>query len=86
MLIMYASSIEYTGSLTSSECRACKSKKNSNERWFWFCIFHCLDFASDDVNKNLQALFSCPKKWRYMPRKRLDRTGNSAVFTDEQDD
>jgi len=29
MLIMYASSIEYTGSLTSSECRACKSKKTT---------------------------------------------------------
>jgi len=86
MLIMYASSIEYTGSLTSSECRACKSKKTTQMKDDFDFIFHCLDFASDDVNKNLQALFSCPKKWRYMPRKRLDRTGNSAVFTDEQDD
>ena len=30
-----------------------------------------VDFASDDVNKNLQALFSCPKKWRLKSKKRI---------------
>ncbi|CAF0748462.1 unnamed protein product [Adineta ricciae] len=30
-------------------------------------------FESDDVNKNLQALFSCPKKWRPKSKKRISR-------------
>jgi hypothetical protein len=28
-----------------------------------------LDFASDDFNQRLQAMFACPKKWRPKPKK-----------------
>ncbi|CAF0930099.1 unnamed protein product [Adineta steineri] len=45
-------------------------------------------FASDDVNKNLQALFSCPKKWRPPTRSsRFNRHilfANGGVDDDEQ--
>lgn len=29
-----------------------------------FLLLLLLDFASDDINQRLQAMFVCPKKWR----------------------
>jgi len=39
---------------------------------FLFFVFH-LDLTSNDINKKIQALFSCPKKWRTIPKARLIR-------------
>ncbi|UJR22260.1 hypothetical protein I4U23_025321 [Adineta vaga] len=43
-------------------------------------------FASDDVNKNLQALFSCPKKWRPLAKKRISRFEHQHSSTSADED
>jgi hypothetical protein len=71
MFIMPANSINYAGTLTNNECKACKSAKLFPMYTYTHWIF--LDFASDDINKNLQAYFSCPKKLRLTSKKRITR-------------
>lgn len=43
-----------------------------------------LDFASDDINKNVQAYFSCPKKWR-KTKKRIARIEKHSLFSKDED-
>jgi hypothetical protein len=45
-----------------------------------------LDFASDDVNKNLQALFSCPRKWRFESKQQMARIEKHSLFADDEDE
>jgi hypothetical protein len=45
-----------------------------------------LDFASDDVNKNLQAFFSCPKKWRLKSEQQMARIEKHSLFANDEDE
>jgi hypothetical protein len=46
-----------------------------------------LDFASNDINKNIQALFSCPKKLRpKQQRLRSEIAKRSLIFINDQQD
>ncbi len=38
-----------------------------------------LDFASDDINQRLQALFVCPKQWRPKMKKIEASVGKRSV-------
>jgi hypothetical protein len=50
--------------------------------FIWFLFI--LDFASDDVNKNLQAYFNCPKKWR-KAKKRIIRIEKHSLSNNNED-
>jgi len=42
--------------------------------------------ASKDINKKLQAIFSCPKKWRLQPKRRSVRQTKDFFFIKHEDD
>jgi hypothetical protein len=44
-----------------------------------------LDLASNDINKKLQAIFSCPKKWRPKPKKRESLQTKYSFFNQDED-
>jgi hypothetical protein len=49
---------------------------------YGFLIF-LLDFASDNVQKNLYALFTCPRKWR--PEKRTSHLEKYSLSDNDED-
>lgn len=49
-----------------------------------FDFIFILDFASDDVNKYLQAYFNCPKKWQ-KSKKRITRIEKHSLLNNDED-
>ncbi len=50
----------------------------------FFLLLLILDLASNDINKKLQAIFSCPKKWRLKPKKRSSRQTEYSFFNKDE--
>lgn len=64
MSIVTIDALPFIGSLTDEGCKACSYRFACFFFFFNFFVFVLLDFASNDVNKQIHAYFNCPKKLR----------------------
>lgn len=72
--LMTTQALNYMGSLTENECRHCKFYRIISKSLNFLLVYLLiLVLASNDINKKLQAIFSCPKKWRIKPKSRSSR-------------